>query len=109
MLKTLLFILLIISLIIIAVLAIYLTIDFFKSNKRWEIYPSYCKCEGYPHKFFSTREEAIRHMSYGDDMLIDRDLNKIYQLVHKGMISYLYELKEDEEPLQTVYTIGSKK
>ena len=104
--KTLLFILLIISLIIIAVLAIYLIFDFFKGNKRWEIYPSYCKCANYPHKFFSTREEAIRHMSYGDDILVDRDLKKSYQLVHNGMISYLYELKEDEAPLRTTYSIN---
>jgi len=109
MLKNLLVIVLIIALVIIAVLAVYLTFDFFKGNRRWEIYPSYCKCANYPHKFFSTREEAIRHMSYGDDILVDRDLEKSYQLVHNGIITYLYELKEDEAPLQTVYTIGSKK
>lgn len=107
MLQILLKVLLVITLIIIAVLAIYLIFDFFKGNKRWEVFPSYCKCEGYPHKYFSTREEAIRHMSYGD-ILTDKDLKKSYQLVHNGMISYLYVLKEDEAPLQTVYTISSK-
>lgn len=105
---TLLKVLLIIALIIIASLAIYLAFDFFRSNKRWEIFPSNCKCEGIPHKYFSNREDAIRHMSFANDILVDRDLKKSYQLIHDGMITFLYELGEEEEPLQTIYTIGRK-